>query len=155
MSPWRCAVMVDQRVYSQNMDVAACVKELQEYFSAQGYETQVLETAPDMLVQVRKRSILRTVTGMASAMTAQFRKSQDGITVTLGAQKWADKAAVGAVGAIVFAPLLVTAAYGAWKQWRLPDRFWQIIDKYGAACPKCGAPSEGSTFCPNCGIALV
>lgn len=147
--------MADQRVYSQSMDVAGCAKELQEYFSAQSYETQVLGTAPDILVQVRKRSTLRTVTGMASAMTAQFTKSQDAIIVTLGAQQWVDKAAVGAVGAIVFAPLLVTAAYGAWKQSRLPDQFWHIIDKYGMACPKCGAPNEGFKFCRNCGIALV
>lgn len=139
------------------MDVAGCVKEVQEYFSAQGYETQVLGIAPDMLVQVRTRSTLRTVTGMASAMTAQFRRSQDGVIVRLGAQRWADKAAVGAVGTVVFAPLLVTAAYGAWKQSRLPDQFWRIIDKYGMACPKCRAPNQvqRSKFCSKCGIALV
>jgi len=147
--------MVDQRVYSGSMDTGACVKELQEYFSAQGYETQILGTAPDMLVQIRRRSILRTVTGMGGAMTAQFRKSEGGIVVTLGAQEWVDKAAVGAVGAIVFAPLLVTAAYGAWKQSKLPDQFWQIVEKYGKACPRCGALYTGSKFCINCGIALV
>lgn len=137
------------------MDVMACVSELQKHFSAQGYETQVLGTAPEMLFQARKRGTLRAVTGTGNAMTAQFRKREDGIVVTLGAQQWVDKAAVGAVGAVVFVPLLVTAAYGAWKQSRLPDQFWQIIDRYGNACPKCGALNDGSAFCPNCGIALV
>jgi hypothetical protein len=147
--------MVDQRVYSQNMDVAACVKELQEYFSAQGYETQIIGTAPDVLVQMRKRGTLRTITGTANAMTTQFSRNKGGIMVTLGAQKWVDKAAVGAVGAMVFAPLLVTAAYGAWKQSKLPEQCWHIIEKYGMACPKCGALYESSKFCLRCGIALV
>lgn len=146
--------MVDQRVYSQRMNVAGCVEELQRRLSAQGYETQVLGTAPEMIFQARKRGALRAVTGTGNAMTAQFRKSEGGIVVTLGAQQWVDKAAVGAVGAVVFVPLLVTAAYGAWKQSRLPDQFWQIIDRYGNACPKCGAPNEGSVFCSKCGVAL-
>jgi hypothetical protein len=136
--------MVDQRAYSQNMDVASCTKALQDHFLAQGYEIQVLGIPPEVVVQVRKRSALRAIAGMANALTAEFRKSRNSIA-----------AAVGAVGAIVFAPLLVTAAYGAWKQSKLPDQFWHIVDKYGMACPKCGTLYEGSKFCSKCGVALV
>jgi hypothetical protein len=88
-------------------------------------------------------------------MTAQFKESEEGIVVTLGAHELLDKAAVGGVGVIIFAPLLLTAAYGAWKQSRLPNEFWRIINRYGMACPKCGSPNRGTSFCPNCGIALV
>ena len=147
--------MADQRAYSQNMDVASCTKALQDHFSTQGYEIQVLGIPPEVVVQVRKRSTLRTIAGMANAVTAEFRKNRNSIVVTLGEQKWMDKAAVGALGAVVFAPLLVTAAYGAWKQSKLPDQFWQIADKYGMACPKCGTLYEGSKFCSKCGVALV
>ena len=150
-----CPVVTDQRVYPERMNIAACVRELEEHFSSQGYETQVLGTAPNVLVQVKKRGLLRTAAGLTTAMTAQFRKSQEGIVVTLGAHKWLDKATAGAVGVIIFAPLLLTAAYGAWKQSRLPDKFWEIINRYGMACPRCGSPNQGSPFCSNCGIALV
>ncbi len=147
--------MTDQRTYSNRMDVLACVRELEEHFSMEGYETQVLGTAPNVLVQVRKRGFLRTATGLAAAMTTQFVESQGRIIVTLGAHEWLDKAAVGGVGVIIFAPLLLTAAYGAWKQSKLPDEFWRIIDMYGMACPKCGSLNQGSSFCPKCGVAVV
>ena len=153
--PKVCPVVTDQRVYPERMNIAACVRELEEHFSSQGYETQVLGTAPNVLVQVRKRGLLRTAAGLTTAMTAQFRKSQEGIVVTLDAHKWLDKATAGAVGAIIFAPLLSTAAYGAWKQSRLPDKFWEIINRYGMACPRCGSSNQSSPFCSNCGIALV
>jgi hypothetical protein len=91
-----------------------------------------------MLVQVRKKGTLRAVAGMQRVMSAQFRDTEQGITVTLGEQKWADKAAVGAVGALIFAPLLVTAAYGAYQQSKLPEQFWQVIDSI--------AMSSGATY---------
>ncbi len=137
------------------MDVASCTKAIQDHFSKQGYETQTLGTPPEVIVQVRRQGTLRTITGMTNAITVQFRKSEKSIVVTLGEQKWMDKAAVGTIGVIVFAPLLVTAAYGAWKQAKLPEQFWQIIDRYGMACPKCRTLYEGSKFCSKCGIALV
>jgi hypothetical protein len=147
--------VTDQRVYSERMNIDACVRELEELFSTQGYETQVIGTTPNIFVQVRKRGLLRMTVGLSASMTAQFRKSREGIVVTLGAHKWLDKAAAGGVGAILFAPLLLSAAYGAGKQSRLPDEFWDIINKYGVSCPKCGSPNQGSLFCPICGIALV
>lgn len=119
---------MEQRTYSRNINVGQISQALQSHFMAQGFETQALGTPPNMLVQVRKKGALRAVAGMQRVMSAQFRDTGQGITVTLGEQKWADKAAVGAVGAIIFAPLLVTAAYGAYKQSKLPEQFWQVID---------------------------
>ena len=119
---------MEQRIYSKNINVGQIAQALQSHFMAQGYETQALGTPPNMLVQVRKKGTLRAVAGMQRVMSAQFRDTEQGIIVSLGEQKWADKAAVGAVGAIIFAPLLVTAAYGAYKQSKLPEQFWQVID---------------------------
>ncbi len=119
---------MEQRIYSRNINVGQIAQALQSHFMAQGYETQALGTPPNMLVQVRKKGTLRAVAGMQRVMSAQFRDTEQGLTVTLGEQKWADKAAVGAVGALIFAPLLVTAAYGAYQQSRLPEQFWQVID---------------------------
>ena len=45
-------------------------------------------------------------------------------------QKWFDKAAVAAVGAIVFAPLLALAALGAYWQYRITEDAWKIIEDH-------------------------
>ncbi|UCF08936.1 MAG: zinc ribbon domain-containing protein [Thermoplasmata archaeon] len=165
---------MEQRTYSKDINVGQIAQALQSYFMAQGYETQALGTPPNMLVQVRKRGVIRAVAGMQRVMSAQFRETQEGILVTLGEQKWADKAAVGAVGALIFAPLIVTAAYGAYKQAKLPEQFWQIIDNMAMpagtayavpppgpqqAAPQTDLPPAAGTeqspqipkFCPDCG----
>ena len=85
----------------------------------------------------------------------------------MGMQKWFDKAAVAAVGAIVFAPLLALAALGAYWQYRLTEDAWKIIEDHIARkaggyvpplpgrCGTCGAANiAGSDFCSACGANL-
>ena len=124
---------MDQRVYSNQINVAQIAQALQSHFMAQGYQTQALGEPPNMLVQIRKKSTLRAVTGLERAMSVQFRDGPQGIMVSLGEQKWADKAAVGTVGALIFAPLFFTAAYGAYRQAKMPEQIWQIIDSHAMA----------------------
>ena len=165
---------MDQKIYSKNIDVAQLARALQSHFATQGYETQALGTSPNMLVQVRKKGVIRAVTGRQRAMTAQFRDASEGVVVTLGEQTWGDKAAVGAVAALFGRPLFVaSAAYGAYKQSKLPEQFWQIIDSIAIPtsksfptpqpversqnsqipkfCPDCGTPQQETDFCPKCG----
>jgi hypothetical protein len=86
--------VTDQRICPDMMNVAACVRELEQHFSSQGYKIRILGAAPNVLVQVKKHGALRTATGSTAAMTAQFKKSEEGIVATLGAHEWLDKAAV-------------------------------------------------------------
>jgi hypothetical protein len=44
------SAVTDRRIYPDKMNVAACIRELEEHFSSQGYETQLLGTAPNVLV---------------------------------------------------------------------------------------------------------
>jgi hypothetical protein len=82
-------------------------------------------------------------------------------------QKWFDKAAVAAVGAIVFAPLLALAALGAYWQFKLTEDAWKIIEDHIARkaggyvpplpgrCGTCGSANvAGSDFCSACGANL-
>ena len=59
-------------------------------------------------------------------------------------QKWFDKAAVAAVGAIVFAPLLALAALGAYWQYRLTEDAWKIIEDHIARKAGGYVPVAGS-----------
>ena len=69
-------------------------------------------------------------------------------------QKWFDKAAVAAVAAIVFAPLIALAAFGAYAQYKITEDAWKIIEDHIAR--KAGGyvpPLPGR--CGTCGAANI
>jgi hypothetical protein len=47
--------------------------------------------------------------------------------VEIGAGKWIDKAAGGAVGMFLLWPLAFTAGFGAWQQIKMPDKIFEFI----------------------------
>ena len=82
-------------------------------------------------------------------------------------QKWFDKAAVAAVGAMAFPPLLALAALGAYWQYKITEDAWKIIEEHIARkaggyvpplpgrCGTCGAANvAGADFCSACGANL-
>ena len=82
------------------------------------------------MVQLKKGNDLEALLGMQAAVTITFQRSQGGVVVGAGQQKWIDKAAVGAIG-VAFPPLwplLVTAGIGAIRQADLANRVLAIVD---------------------------
>jgi hypothetical protein len=64
---------------------------------------------------------------MATSLNILFTQAGDALTVEIGAGKWLDKAAVGAVSLIVLWPLAFTAGFGAWEQMKMPDKVFGYI----------------------------
>ncbi len=150
--------------------------------SSKGMETQSAEIQGGYVVQGRQnKSAWKTLTGMRLAITVQMTLVNDSLTVTAGEGEWMDKIGVGAVGAIVFFPLLITAGVGAYQQNKLPDEIFQTVQRFlqtGAVpfvtqnaapqpapaaakpeatvpCPVCQAPCRpGAKFCESCGAPL-
>ena len=154
-----------------------------EYFASQDYETQVLPgQSGAAAVQIRKADTLRRFMGATSALMVTLTPANDLLTVQTAATKWADKALGAAAGVLVFWPLLIPAAYGAFEQTKLPDKILSYIQQYlggaapaptpgvrpvvsGAApavpaaaqvaCPSCKKPVKaGAKFCEHCGATL-
>ena len=157
------SVGTQKRTYPIDLDVAKCAAALHQHFVGRKFETQLVGEPPELIFQLRKRGALRVMTGTQSALTVQFRKEGDGLEISMGEQKWTEKVAVGAVGAIIFAPLFLTAAYGMYKQAKLPEEIWGIIDRHAKTpgtessqryCRECGAVLGGGKKCPGCGRAL-
>jgi len=178
--------MAEQRVYqAPNVIVGELTGVWSDWFQGQGFEVQTLE-APGggFTVQTRKPEAWRSVVGMSAALNVTMTPQGENLLVEIGAAKWADKAAVGAVGILIFWPALIPAAYGAWKQSQLPKQVFQVIEQYvttGQApiaarpvaaalpaaaapsvppaeemhCPSCGQPARpGAKFCDHCGAPL-
>lgn len=129
------------------------------------------------LVQARESSSWKKFTGMGSALQVQIIPSGSSeVLVNIGQGKWADKAGAAAVGLLVFAPLAITSAVGAYKQRQLPAEIFACIEKFIMSggqsvyrnvsferlnssqmkCPSCGAVNlKGTKFCAGCGKKLT
>jgi hypothetical protein len=159
--------LMDSRYYPNvEADVAVLTTELRNLFDSD-YEVQTMQVSATSVVQARKSNTLRDLTGLSSALTIKITPEAGGTRVEIGMQKWFDKAAVAAVGAIVFAPLLALAALGAYWQYRITEDAWKIIEDHisrkaggyvpplPGRCGTCGAAnSAGSDYCSSCGANL-
>jgi len=105
---------MDSRYYpGVEADVSKLVTELRSLLD-EDYEVQTMQVSSTSVMQARKSNTLRDLTGLSSALTIKITPEAGGTRVEIGMQKWFDKAAVAAVGAIVFAPLVALAAIGAY-----------------------------------------
>jgi hypothetical protein len=132
------------------------------------YEVQTMQVGAASVLQARKESMLRDLTGMSSALTIKVTPEHGGTRVEIGMQRWFDKAALAAVAVILSSGLLLALpALGAYWQHRITEDAWKLIEAQIAAkaggyvpplpgrCGTCGAASSaGSDFCSTCGANL-
>jgi hypothetical protein len=160
---------MDSRYYpGVEADVSKLVAELRNIFD-QDYEVQTMHVSSTTLVQARKSSTLRDLTGLSAALTIKITPEAGGTRVEIGMQKWFDKAAIAAVAVLLSAGLLVALpALGAYWQYKITEDAWKTIEQHIARkagghvphvpgrCPSCGAISQDSSarFCNQCGRPL-
>ena len=159
---------MDNRYYpGVEVDVPQVMAELRRLFDEDDYEVQTMQVASTAVLQARKSNTLRDLTGLSAALTIKITPEHGGTRVEIGMQKWFDKAAVAAVGAIIFAPLLALAALGAYWQYRVTEDAWKIIEDHIARraggyvppmpgrCGTCGSViSQGAAYCSTCGAGV-
>jgi hypothetical protein len=110
------------------LDTPRVIQDVKSWLDSQGFDSQQMSTETEgILLQVKKRGGWRDFVGMATSLNIVFHQAADTLTVEIGAGKWIDKAAAGAVSMFVLWPLLVTAGIGAWEQSKLPDRIFDYI----------------------------
>jgi hypothetical protein len=154
---------MDSRYYSGvEADINKLLAELRSLFD-EDFEVQAMHVSSTSVLQARNSSTLRDLTGLSSALTIRITPEGGGTRAEIGMQKWLDKAALAAVGMIVFAPLVALAALGAYWQYKLGEDAWKIIEDHitrkggGRACSSCRAPQRdpSARFCNRCGKPLA
>ncbi|MBA2732621.1 MAG: zinc ribbon domain-containing protein [Acidobacteria bacterium] len=134
----------------------------------EGYQVQTMQVAATSVLQARKESTLRDLTGMSSALTIKITPEHGGTRVEIGMQRWFDKAALAAVAVILSSGLLLALpALGAYWQHKLTEDVWKVVEEHIAAraggyvpplpgrCGTCGgANSAGSDYCSTCGANM-
>src|SRR4029078_421110 len=158
---------MDSRYYpGVEADVSQLTSELRNLFDSD-YEVQTMNVSSTTVVQARKSSTLRDLTGLSAALTIKITPEAGGTRVEIGMQKWLDKAAIAAVAVLLSAGLLAAVpALGAYWQYKLTEDAWKIVEGHmsrkggyvpplGNRCGSCGATTAvGSAFCSTCGTKL-
>jgi hypothetical protein len=159
---------MDNRYYpGVEVDAQQLITELRGIFDSD-YEVQTMQVAQTSVLQARKSSTLRELTGLSSALTIKVTPEQGGTRVEIGMQKWFDKAAVAAVAVVLsMGALLALPALGAYWQYKITEDAWKVIEGHIARkaggyvpplpgrCGNCGAAnSAGSAFCSVCGANM-
>src|SRR6266498_5863361 len=145
-------------------DVPKLMTELRDLFD-EDFDVQTMQVSSTAVLQARKSSTLRDITGLATALTIKVTPETGGTRVEIGMQKWFDKAAVAAVALALSAGLLLALpALGAYWQYKLTEDAWKIIEAHIARkaggyvpplpgrCGNCGSTNTvGAGFCSACG----
>ncbi|HYY57509.1 MAG TPA: zinc ribbon domain-containing protein [Pyrinomonadaceae bacterium] len=159
---------MDSRYYpGVEADTTQLMEELRSLFDSD-YEVQTMQVSSTAVLQARKSSTLRDLTGLSSALTIKLTPEHGGTRVEMGMQKWFDKAAVAAAAVILsWGLLLALPALGAYWQYKITEDAWKVIEDHIARkaggyvppmpgrCGTCGAAnSAGSGFCSTCGANM-
>jgi hypothetical protein len=159
---------MDSRYYpGVEADSQKLLDELRSVFD-EDYEVQTMQVASTTVLQARKSSTLRDITGLSSALTIKITPEGGGTRVEIGMQKWFDKAALAAVALILSAGALVALpALGAYWQYKITEDAWKVVEDHIARqaggyvpplpgrCGTCGAANTtGADYCSSCGANL-
>ena len=161
---------MDSRYYpGVEVDAAELLRELRPLFDADAaFEVQTMQVHSTSILQARKTSTLRDLTGLSAALTIRVTPEHGGTRVEIGMQKWFDKAVVAAVAVVLTSGLLLALpALGFYWQHKLTEDAWRIIEAHVARkaggyvpplpgrCGTCGAVNvSGSAYCSACGADL-
>lgn len=119
---------METRFYqTQELDLQRIAQALVYEYHAHGYEVQQFGDAEHVTIQLKKESVLRSITGFNKALAISIQRLNTGTLVRVGAQDWVDQIAVGAVGLAIH-PLLITAAVGAFSQNNVVGDLLNFID---------------------------
>ncbi len=124
--------MPQARFYDANgVPVQELAAAAADFFRQDNFDTTIQDQSGRTILQINKQGGVRYVFGLAYSLTVVLTPQPDGrVLVELGGETWGDKIASGAIGWVLLPPLVFTAAYGAWKQSELDDRFWAFINGY-------------------------
>ncbi len=120
---------METRFYqTRDLDLQGIAHALVLEYQAQGFEAQQFGDINQVIIQLKKESVLRSITGFDKALGISLQRLDNGTLVKVGAQDWVDQIAVGAVG-LVLHPLLITAAIGAVSQQNVVHDLLNSIDR--------------------------
>ncbi len=137
-----------KRIYRTTVPADDLAQTLANHFRAQEFEAQVFHsTGNRTVVQARKESLWRQVLGVAYAMTVVITPREGKLFIDLGGHEWVDTAVSAGIGLVAVPPVLLGTVYGIWRQNRLDQEVWRVIEEQvEAAEPQLTGPMGDALF---------
>lgn len=108
-------------------DAPSVIEHIAARLQQDGYRSQVIELDDGRRVlQAERTAKWRRVTGMATALNTTFAFANGELSAEFSRGRWYDKAAAGAISWFLFAPFALTAGWGAWEQYKLPEKIMKL-----------------------------
>lgn len=106
-------------------------KIVNRFLISRDLETQIIEVNNEIIVQGKKKSnVFNKALGLDQAVTVGISVEGNDIKLTVGGAKWVDKAVGATIGLFVFAPVLLTAGWGTYKQRQLFSQIEEEVEKF-------------------------
>jgi hypothetical protein len=117
--------------HAPGIDQGDVARKVSSWLVLHDFEARIVDL-PDgrITVQARQPKSWRYILGMSSALNITISTEGGKLVVETDAGQWAEKVAVGAVGVFILHPLLITMAYGTWKQMQLPEKVFEVVEQY-------------------------
>ena len=103
---------------------------IEEYFQAEGYESQSTRRPDGWAVQAKKAGVLRDLLAADSAFTVTLAGEPDNFRVSFGIGKWAQNLGMALMGGIAMAPVVffVEIPISLWS-FEIEREFWIFVEK--------------------------
>ena len=122
--------MNSERIYTTTLSATELAQALAEHFRTNEFDTQVFDTSSGgTAMQARKESLWRQALGVAYAMTVVITPRDGKLSIALGGHEWVDTAVSAGIGLVAVPPVLLGTAYGIWRQNRLDQEVWRVIEE--------------------------
>jgi hypothetical protein len=136
-----------ERIYTTTLSAEDIAQALAAHFRAKDFDTQIFGTSNGgTAMQARKESLWRQALGVAYAMTVVITPHEDKLNIDLGGHEWVDTAVSAGIGLVAVPPVLLGTVYGIWRQNRLDQEVWQVIETRVEAAEPQLAPVSGAAL---------
>ena len=124
---------MDARFYNvkdQQINIEKLANHFVNAYRSQGYMAQYVGNNDQGLIQLKKGGDFEAVLGLQAALSLSLQRTESGVAVIAGQQKWVDKVTLGAASFLipVLAPLAITAGLGAMRQISLAGHAFSMLD---------------------------
>lgn len=120
-----------KKTYSnKNRDLDVLLKDIEAWFSGQGYQTQKNETDGTWLLQAAKTETWRKAVGASRAFNVLIQGQPNDFSVDLSTGEWTSNLTAGGVAAVLTggASLLISGVAAGWSK-KIEGDLWSFIDQ--------------------------
>ncbi|MFQ4146323.1 SHOCT domain-containing protein [Chlorogloeopsis sp. ULAP02] len=122
--------MAKKTYHNKNRDLDALFRDIETWFTEQGYQTQTNRTDGAWFLQAAKTEMWRKAVGASRAFNVLIQGQTNDFSVELSTGEWASNLAAGGIAAVLTggATLLISGFTAGWSK-KIESDLWNFIDQ--------------------------